>query len=133
MREIDNINRFLDECGTFTVITTFNGYGTGRPFSYHRLRDGKLYFMVGKFKDAYKQMESVNYVEIVAYKDNNWMRYAGDAVFVQGENLFEDMMASMPFLENLYNSSEDVVFFYLANASVEYHVQWDLKQTAELK
>lgn len=133
MQEIDNINRFLDECGTFTVITTINGLGTGRPFSFHKLKDGKLCFCVGKFKDAYKQMEALNFVEIVSYRDNNWMRYSGDAVFFQDAQLFEDLMEHLPILENLYNSPEDVAFFYLENATVEYHVQWDLKHTAELK
>ena len=47
MTNIERVNNFLDEAKTFYFLTTDGDKPKGRPFGFHMLDDGKLYFGCG--------------------------------------------------------------------------------------
>ena len=44
MTNIEKVNNFLDEAKTFYFLTTDGDKPKGRPFGFHLLDGGKLYF-----------------------------------------------------------------------------------------
>lgn len=82
---MQEIHDYLEECakktGTFYLMTVDGDKPACRPVSFHMLVDGKEYFGVGTFKDAYKQMVANPNVQIVGCKGANWIRVSGTAVF----------------------------------------------------
>ena len=65
----ERIDEFMNEAGVFFLATVDGDKPKNRPLGFHLLKDGKLYFGVGNFKDVYKQMQENPYVEIVRLVD----------------------------------------------------------------
>lgn len=70
MSNAEKVNEILDKAKTFFFLTTDGDKPKGRPFGFHMLVDGKIYFACGTFKNVYKQMEKNPHVEIVALVDD---------------------------------------------------------------
>lgn len=68
---IETVENFLKEVPIFYLTTVSNNKPKCRPIGFHMLKDGKLYFGVGTFKDVYKQLEINPYAEICACKEEN--------------------------------------------------------------
>ena len=56
MTNIEKVNQFLDEAKIFYFLTTDGDKPKGRPFGFHMLDDGKLYFGCGTFKNVFSQL-----------------------------------------------------------------------------
>ena len=77
----ERIDEFLNEAKVFFLATVDGDKPKNRPLGFHLLKDGKIYFGVGDFKDVYKQMRKNPYVEIVALVETDFLRYYGKVVF----------------------------------------------------
>ena len=84
----ERIDEFLNEAKVFFLATVDGDKPKNRPLGFHLLKDGKIYFGVGDFKDVYKQMRKNPYVEIVALVETDFLRYYGKVV---GKALLREM------------------------------------------
>ena len=113
---MQEIHDYLEECakktGTFYLMTVDGDKPACRPVSFHMLVDGKEYFGVGTFKDAYKQMVANPNVQIVG----------GTAVFDDDPALFDKAAETLPFLKNLYNeeNGRKMGIFRLENGNAQF-------------
>lgn len=80
MTNKEKINEFLN-AGTWFFLTSDGEQPKGRPFNFHLLQNDTLYFGTGDFKKVYSQMKKNPNIEILALKDNEFLRYDGEVVF----------------------------------------------------
>lgn len=100
------------------------------------LENGKLYFAIGKHKDAFHQIEKNPKVEITAFKGADIVRYYGKAVVDDDPTLFDKAVKVLPLLAQIYNEQTGlkVALFYLEDAKAEYSnmIDYSLKKPIEL-
>ena len=118
---MNRIHEFLDEAGVFFLATEDGKQAKVRPLGAHIERDGKEYFTVGDFKAVYRQMTENPLVEIVAFtpRDRKWLRYTGKAVFVENDEIVEQVFESLPHLRKAYSpeSGHKMMIFTLEDAT----------------
>ncbi len=118
---MSRIHEFLDEAGVFFLATEDGKQAKVRPLGAHIERDGKEYFTVGDFKAVYHQMVEDPLVEIVAFTpgDRKWLRYTGKAVFVDSNEIVEDVLERLPHLREVYSpeSGHKMMIFTLEDAT----------------
>lgn len=103
MTGAEKVNEFLNEAGVWYFLTTEGEQPKGRPFRFHMLQDGKVYFGTGTFKKVYQQMTENRHVEILAVKGGEFMRYDGEVVFEEGEEMAQAVLANAPAMQKIYN------------------------------
>ena len=121
LESADRIAEFLNEAKVFFLATVDGDKPKNRPLGFHLLKDGKLYFGVGDFKDVYKQMVENPYVEIVALVETDFLRYYGKAVFEEDYAFGESIVAGNEFLQGIYNDETGykLAIFHLEEATAE--------------
>jgi len=121
MTNLEKLNNYLDECKIFYVTTVDGDKPKCRPFSFKMIRDNKMWFGVGTFKDCYKQLEKNPNIEIVASNGQGFIRYYGKATFVDDDNLFKEACKEAPYIPQMYNETNGnkLGMFYLSDAIVE--------------
>ena len=136
IKGINGISEFLGEAGTFFLATEDGNQPKTRPVSFQMVENGKLYFAIGKHKDAYKQIQANPLVEICGFKGADIVRYYGKAVVDDNPALFEKAAQVLPLLNQIYNEQTGlkVAIFSLENAKAEYSnmVDYSLKKEIEL-
>ena len=136
IKGINGISEFLGQAGTFFLATEDGNQPKTRPVSFQMVENGKLYFAIGKHKDAYKQIQSNPQVEICGFKGADIVRYYGKAVVDDNPALFEKAVQVLPLLSQIYNEQTGlkVAIFSLENAKAEYSnmVDYSLKKEIEL-
>ena len=55
----ERIDEFMNEAKVFFLATVDGDKPKNRPLGFHLLKDGKLYFGVGNFKDVYKHLQGI--------------------------------------------------------------------------
>lgn len=122
-----NINKkiikFLLKAKVFYAATVDNDYPKCRPLSFVMEHKGRIYFGVGKQKDAYKQLQVNPNIEICASLGEEFIRIYGKATFDETPNLFDKAIDVMPSLRDTYNqkTGNEFALFYLMGGSVEFH------------
>ena len=111
----ERIDEFMNEAKVFFLATVDENKPKNRPLGFHLLKDGKLYFGVGDFKDVYKQME------IVALVETDFLRYYGKAVFEDNYDLADSIVEGNEFLQGIYNDETGykLAIFHLEEATAE--------------
>lgn len=129
MANVEKVNEFLDNAKTFYFLTTDGEQPKGRPFGFHMLVDGKLYFGAGTFKNCFKQLVKNPKVEILALYKNEFLRYDGSARIVKDEGLLAKVREKMPQIMALYDKNGwEMGLFYLENGHAEIRGMMDLKE-----
>lgn len=129
MNNVEKVNKFLDEAKTFYFLTTDGDQPKGRPFGFHMMDDGKLYFGCGIFKNVFKQLSANPKVEVLAVSGNEFMRYDGTVKVVKDDALIEKVRAAMPQIMALYDTNGwEMGMFYLENGHAEIRGMMDLKE-----
>ena len=118
---LERIDEFLNEAKVFFLATVDGDKPKNRPLGFHLLKDDKLYFGVGDFKEVYKQMCENPYVEIVALVETDFMRYYGKAVFENDYELGKSIVDENEFLQGIYNDETGykLAIFHLEKATAE--------------
>ena len=121
LENAERIDEFLNEAEVFYLATVDGDKPKNRPLGFHLLKDEKLYFGVGDFKDVYKQMVKNPYVEIVAVVGTDFLRYYGKAVFEEDYSFGESIVAGNEFLQGIYNDETGfkLAIFHLEEATAE--------------
>lgn len=129
MTNVEKVNDFLNKAKVFYFLTADKDQPKGRPFSFHLLDDGKLYFGCGTFKNVFKQVLANPKVEVLAVNGNEFMRYDGKAKIVKSDELLAKVRKSMPGIMSLYDKNGwEMGLFYLENAHAEIRGILDLKE-----
>ena len=129
MKNIEKVNKFLDDAKTFCFLTTDGDQPKGRPFGFHLLDGDKIYFGCGTFKNVFSQLTKNPKVEVMAYTDQEFMRYDGTVKIVKDEKLWDKVRSVMPQIMNLYDKNNwEMGMFYLENGHVEIRGMLDLKE-----
>lgn len=129
MTNIEKINNFLDEAKVFYFLTTDGEQPKGRPFGFHLLDDGKLYFGCGTFKNVFSQLTKNPKVEVLAVSGQVFLRYDGTVKIVKDDALLEKVRKAMPDIMALYDKNGwEMGMFYLENGHAEIRGMMDLKE-----
>ena len=133
MSNAEKVNEFLDKAQVFYFLTTDGAQPKGRPFGFHLLADGKLYFGCGTFKNVFKQLSDNPKVEVLAMVGDEFLRYDGDAKVVKDEALLSKVRAAMPQIMDLYDKNGwEMGLFYLENGHAEIRGLFDLKEAFDV-
>lgn len=129
MTNVEKVNKFLDEAKTFYFLTTDGNQPKGRPFGFHLLDDGKLYFGCGTFKNVFSQLTKNPKVEVLAVMGSEFLRYDGKVKIVKDEALLEKVRIALPQIMDLYDKNGwEMGLFYLEDGHAEIRDMMDLKE-----
>ena len=129
MSNVEKVNAFLDKAQVFYFLTTDGDQPKGRPFGFHMLSDGRLYFGCGTFKSVFRQLTVNPKVEVLALDGDTFLRYDGTAKIVKDDALLEKVRAAMPQIMDFYDKNGwEMGLFYLENGHAEIRGIFDVKE-----
>ena len=119
---MQEVEKFLKECGTYFVATVEGDQPRVRPFGTANIFDGKLYIQTGKSKDVSKQIHTNSKVEVCALdkSGSKWLRITGKLVSDDRREAKVDMLEHYPSLKAMYSPDDDnteVLYFKDATAT----------------
>ena len=127
MTNAEKVNDFLSEAKVFEFLTTDGDQPKGRPFGFHMLDEGKIYFGCGTFKNVYKQLTANPKVEVLAVVGDRFLRYDGTVKTVKDEALLQKVRGIMPEVMAMYDKNGwEMGLFYLENGHAEMRGIMDL-------
>lgn len=134
MTSAEKINEFLDRAGVWFFLTTDGNKPKGRPFRFHLLKDDKIYFGTGTFKKVFQQIRENPHVEILAVSGDEFLRYDGEVVFEDSEEMAKAVLAKAPALQKLYNDETGfkLGMFHLAHGKAEICTAVGQKETFDV-
>ena len=103
MTNIEDVCRFLEECGTYYLATAEGDQPRVRPFGTILLYGGKLYIQTGKVKSVSRQLAANPKAEICAFKDGKWIRVSGRLVSDDSLEVKTAMLEKYPSLRAMYS------------------------------
>jgi len=118
---MDEVKKFLKECGVYFLATLDGNQPRVRPFGTAEIFENHLYIQTGKKKSVSKQIELNPKVEICGYKDGKWIRISGTLVRDERIEAKKYMLDQNPSLRNLYNENDDnneVLYFKNGTATI---------------
>lgn len=132
MSDIETLFNDLKEAGPLYLATVDGDQPKARPLGFRMLENNQIYFITGKFKDAYKQMLANPKVEFVGTVDGKIIRYIGEATFDDDEALLEKAYEIMPMLKEMFSAPGlEPAIFHLENAKAEYKNMMEVEKTIE--
>ena len=127
MTNAEKVNEFLDKAQVFYFLTTEGDQPKGRPFGFHMLVDGVLYFGCGTFKNVFRQLTENPHVEVLAVNGGEFLRYDGKAKVVKSEALLQRVREIMPQIMALYDKNGwEMGLFCLTQGHAERRGMMDL-------
>ena len=122
-QNMQEVQAYLKECGTFFIATVDGDQPHVSPFGVSEIIDGRLYIVTGKRKDVYKQMAANGKFEICALKKSNseWMRLSGTLVNDEAVSVKEELLNRNEGLKGMYKADDDnMAVLYIANATARF-------------
>ena len=116
---MEEVLKFLKECGVYYLSTVEDGKPRVRPFGTAEIFENHLYIQTGNKKDVFKQIQKNPNVEICAFKDGKWLRLRG---ILKQDDRYEarkDMLDKNPYLRGMYDENDgntEVLYFESAEA-----------------
>lgn len=110
---------FLAAVPVFQFATVDGDKPRNRPFGFHMVEDGKIYFTTGETKDVAKQLKANPNFELSTCNDKGeWLRLRGRAVFDTRPELVEKAFRLMPMLKDIYGRADGpkIALFYAEEA-----------------
>ncbi len=134
MTNIEKINEFLNEAGVWFFLSTDGDQPKGRPFRFHLLQNDKLYFGTGTFKKVYAQIQKNPHVEILAVNGSEFLRYDGDVVFEETDDIANAVLEAAPQMQKVYNDQTGykLGIFHLENGKAEICTMMGQKEAFEV-
>ncbi|MBR6034016.1 MAG: pyridoxamine 5'-phosphate oxidase family protein [Clostridia bacterium] len=111
---MEEVQKFLKDCGVYYLATMDGTQPRVRPFGTAEIFEGRLYIQTGKKKDVFKQIEENDNVELSAFKDGKWIRVSGKLVPDDRIEAKKDMLDKNPNLRRMYdeNDSNTIVLYF---------------------
>lgn len=129
----EEILKFLNENPSFSLATSEGTTPHVRIIMLHKADETGIYFMVGKFKDVYRQLSLNPFVELCFHKDNLQVRISGEVEKLDKDHdLKKEILAARPFMKPWI---EQVGFKYMAIFRVKNGVAtiWSLETEMQPK
>jgi pyridoxamine 5'-phosphate oxidase len=129
----EEILQFLKENPAFSLATSDGNLPHVRTLQLHKADETGIYFMVGKFKDVYRQLSVNPYVEMCFRKDDFQVRISGKVENLDKDlDLKKEILSVRPFMTSWI---EQVGFKYMAVFRVRYGkaFKWSLETELEPK
>ena len=106
MSNSEKVCKFIDEAKVFYLATIEEDKPHVRPLGSHKLINDKVYFLVGDFKNVYKQLLKNPNCELVASKaTGEWMRISGKAIFEKDFTISDSMLNDNKNIKELYEKN----------------------------
>ena len=118
---MEEVQKFLKECGVYYLATEEGDQARVRPFGTAEIFENHLYIQTGKKKDVFKQIETNNKVEICGFKDGRWIRVSGKLVLDDRIEAKKDMLDKNPDLRRMYDENDGntaVLYFESGKATI---------------
>ena len=117
---MEEVQKFLKECGVYYLATVEGNQPRVRPFGTAEIFENHLYIQTGKRKDVFKQIEENNNVELSGFKDGKWIRVTGKLFADDRIEAKKDMLDKNPELRGLYNENDDntIVLYFESGRAV---------------
>lgn len=97
---------FLEANPVFQLATVDGDQPRARPFGFHMVDNGRIYFITGEAKDVCRQLKANPKFELSVSNDKGqWLRLRGKAVFDTRQELVEKAFVAMPMLRDIYGSA----------------------------
>ncbi|MBR2254548.1 MAG: pyridoxamine 5'-phosphate oxidase family protein, partial [Candidatus Methanomethylophilaceae archaeon] len=126
---MEYIEDFLVRAGRFVLATTCHDQPKMRVLGLKIILDDKIFFAVGTHKDVYKQLKANPKCELLAYADEEFIRWDGIAVFSTDPRLDAVVRNLMPDLVKMYDQMGwELGYFSIENGSAE-HVDINNQKT----
>lgn len=111
---------FLKEAGTYFIATVEGDQPRIRPFGTVDIYNGKLGIQTGKKKAFFKQVEANPKVEICAFKNDEWIRVAGELYADDSIEACEHMLQSYNELRSMYTPGDGncVVLYFKSGTAI---------------
>jgi len=108
----EQILKFLNENPSFSLATSDGTVPHVRILMLHKADETGIYFMVGKFKDVYRQLSLNPSVELCFHKDNSQVRISGKVEKLDKDlDLKKEILEARPFMKSWI---DQVGFKYMA-------------------
>lgn len=110
---------FLAANPVFHLATMEGDQPRNRPFGFHMVDNGRLYFTTGEGKKVWHQLRANPKFEISVSNDKGqWLRLSGTAVFDTRPELVGKTFEIMPMLKDIYGPGKGAVaaLFYADKA-----------------
>ena len=123
MKNMEEVQVFLKDCGAFFIATVDGSQPRVRPFGVSEIIDGRLYIMTGKVKDVYKQMAANGKFEICALKKSGseWLRLSGTLINDETLAVKEEFLNRNPGLKSMYKADDDnMAVLYVKDATARF-------------
>jgi uncharacterized pyridoxamine 5'-phosphate oxidase family protein len=96
----DEILKFLNENPAFSLATCEGTIPHVRTLMLHKANETGIYFMVGKFKDVYRQLSLNPSVELCFHTDDFQIRITGQVENLDKElDLKKEILEARPFMK----------------------------------
>ena len=114
---MEEVLKFLKECGTYYLATAEGDQPRVRPFGTAHVFEGKLYIQTGKVKPVSHQMLANPKIEICAFQKGQWLRIPAGAVEDDRVEARKSMLDAYPSLRKMYDENDgNTQVFYLKDA-----------------
>ena len=120
---MNEVQAYLKECGTFFIATVDGDQPHVRAFGVSEIIQDRLYIMTGKVKDVYKQMAKNGRFEICALKPSGseWMRVTGILVNDETLSVKEEFLNRNESLKSMYKADDDnMAVLYITNGEARF-------------
>ena len=125
---MEEVQKFLKQCGVYYLATMDGDQPRVRPFGTCEIFENHLYIQTGKKKNVFKQIENNNKVEICGFKDGRWIRVSGTLIIDDRVEAKKDMLDKNPDLRSVYDENDDntvVLYFDSAQATISSFTEED--------
>lgn len=121
MNNIQIVNDFLKEAGTYYLATVDGDAPKIRPFGTVNIFENRLYIQTGKKKSVAKQLAVNASAEICAMKGDEWIRVSGMLVEDDRVEARKSMLDAYPELRAMYSEDDgntEVLYFKNGEATI---------------
>lgn len=112
---MNEVVKYLQDCGTFYLATEENGQPHVRPFGAVCEFEGKLYIVTNNQKKVYQQMKANGKVELCGMSKGTWIRVEGTVKEdLRREARVAMMDANTAALQSMYTVDDQLmtVFYF---------------------
>ena len=120
---MEEVEKYLKECGVFYLATAVENQPYVRPFGAAEIINGRLYLLTGKKKDVFKQLAQNPKFEICATKPSGteWMRLSGELMNDDSLEVKEEYLRRNESLRSMYSANDgNMAVLYIRNATARF-------------
>lgn len=106
---MNEVVKYLQECGTFYLATVEGDQPHVRPFGAVCEFEGKLYITTNNQKDVYHQMKANSKVEISGMRNDTWIRLKGVVKEDTRREARVAMLEANESLHSMYHADDNLM------------------------